>query len=365
MQLSRRSLLIGAGAGASGILSIPLLPGRAMAEAAPAFVAACQRAGGDFAAAVLDASGRILFTEELDGRGHDATVAPDGSTAVFFARRPGRFALVLDILNRRKATSFAPPENRRFAGHGFYSSDGKLLIATENDFDGERGILGIYDATDGYRRIGEFASRGIGPHEAMLLSDGRTIAVANGGILTHPDFPRHKLNLATMAPSLALVDIETGDLIEEATLPQNQHRLSIRHLAQSDAHTIWFGCQYEGPKTDQIPVVGRYRRGEGIALVAAPDLVYARMNHYVGSIAASRDGDIVAATSPRGGQIMVWDAKSLSFLRAADVADVAGATADHDAFAFSAGTGDILTAEAEPAHANVHWDNHLRRIRPA
>ncbi|WP_108658501.1 DUF1513 domain-containing protein [Acuticoccus kandeliae] len=364
MPLDRRTFLSGAAAtGATGLLSIPLRPARA--EAAPAFVAACRQASGDFAAAVLDASGRILFTEELDGRGHDATVSPDGANAVFFARRPGRFALVLDIANRRKATSFAPPDDRRFAGHGFYSSDGKLLIATENDFDGEHGVLGVYDATDGYKRIGEFATRGVGPHEAMLLSDGRTIAVANGGILTHPDFPRHKLNLATMAPNLTLVDIRTGDLIEEAALPAGQHRLSIRHLAQPDPDTIWFGCQYEGPNTDRIPVVGIYKRGAGIRLVEAPDNIYARMNHYVGSIAANRDGSRVAATSPRGGQIMVWDAKSLDLVHASDVVDVAGATADHDAFAYSSGEGDILTAESRPTHSDVRWDNHLRRIVPA
>ena len=38
------------------------------------------------------------------------------------------------------------------------------------------------------------------------MSDGRTIAVANGGIATHPDFDRVKLNLATMEPSLVRLD---------------------------------------------------------------------------------------------------------------------------------------------------------------
>jgi len=31
------------------------------------------------------------------------------------------------------------------------------------------------------------------------MRDGRTIAVGNGGVATHPDYDRIKLNLATMS----------------------------------------------------------------------------------------------------------------------------------------------------------------------
>ena len=42
--------------------------------------------------------------------------------------------------------------------------------------------------------------------------DGETLVVANGGIATHPDLPRVKLNLPTMAPSLCFVDRRSGAL---------------------------------------------------------------------------------------------------------------------------------------------------------
>ena len=44
------------------------------------------------------------------------------------------------------------------------------------------------------------------PHEAILLADGKTLAVANGGIETHIETGREKLNLDFMQPSLALVE---------------------------------------------------------------------------------------------------------------------------------------------------------------
>ncbi len=166
--------------------------------------------------------------------------------------------------------SFAPPEDRHFYGHGLFSADGRLLYATENDWEGERGVLGIYDVAAGYVRIGEIDTGGIDPHEAFLMRDGRTIVVANGGIATHPDFDRVKLNLATMEPSLAYLDAATGDLIESVALPATLHQLSLRHMAEAADGSIWFGGQYEGAATDRVDLVGRHRRGATPELVAAP-----------------------------------------------------------------------------------------------
>ena len=51
-------------------------------------------------------------------------------------------------------------------------------------------MIGVRDATDGYRQIGEFAAHGVEPHDIALLADGRTMVIANGGIRTHPDSRR-------------------------------------------------------------------------------------------------------------------------------------------------------------------------------
>lgn len=257
---SRRTFLAGLGA-----TVLPFKSGEA--DASAACVACCRRHDGTYAAAILSEDGDVLSAFDLDGRGHAAAVRKDPATAVVFARRPGRFAVVIDVDRRRALQAVAPPANRRFAGHGFFSADGRLLFAAENDFGGERGVLGIYDATDGYSRLGEFDTHGIGPHEALLLADGRTIAVANGGILTHPDYPRQKLNLATMARSLTLLDAASGDLLAKATLPPAMHQLCIRHMAEVAPGTLWFGAQHEGPRTIVPPLVGRFERDRGLSLM--------------------------------------------------------------------------------------------------
>src|SRR3546814_5410151 len=112
------------------------------------------------------------------------------------------------------------------------SSDlGRWLYACENDYDNARGCIGIYDATAGYRREAELEAYAIGPHEMVLLSDGRTLAVANGGIQTHPARRREKLNIDTMQTSLAYIDAESGALLHDHPLPPAMHQAAIRPIA--------------------------------------------------------------------------------------------------------------------------------------
>lgn len=193
-----------------------------------------------------------------------------GTHAVLFARRPGTYAVVIDVPARRVVRIIKSQANRHFYGHGCFSTDGRLLFATENDFDNERGVLGVYDVSDDYRRVGEFPSHGIGPHEVVPMPDGGTLAVANGGIATHPSAPRIKLNIAGMAPSLALVRASDGDLLSIHRTPEELHRLSIRHLAVNRKGVIAAVMQWEGPQLDSPPLVGVWRSREGLRLKSAP-----------------------------------------------------------------------------------------------
>jgi hypothetical protein len=357
MATDRRSFL--KALAALGVLPFATL---ARADGAPAFVAARMDGVDAFSVAVLDHAGDVLFTEQLDARAHDIAISPDRSTAVVFARRPGRFALVVDLAGRRKVTTFAPPPDRHFYGHGLFSADGRLLYATENDWEGERGVLGIYDVGKSYIRIGEFDTHGIDPHEAFLMSDGRTIAIANGGIATHPDFDRVKLNLATMEPSLVRLDAVDGRLLDRRTLSPALSQLSIRHMAEANGD-LWFGGQYEGAATDAIDLVGRHRMGGEIELVAAPPSAYSGMRQYVGSMAVSRDGARIAATSPVGGRMLVFDAVTRTLIATRDIADVCGVAGDGGDFFASDGQGRLWRGDALLSQdPGVAWDNHLRFI---
>lgn len=347
-------------AGLCAALGTTPLTGLATASGQPAFLSAYRDSEGVFGVAALDDAGSILFRETLPARGHDTVISPDRRTAVTFARRPGRFALAFDLQRQRPTRAFEAVPGRHFYGHGFFSTDGQLLFATENDFDGERGVLGVYDVALGFRRIGEFETHGIGPHEALRLRDGQTFVIANGGILTHPDWPRQKLNLPTMTPSLIYLDARTGERLEQVSLPSELHQLSIRHLAETGDGRVWFAGQYEGAATDTVPLVGRHRRGEPLEIVNLLDHHLRSFRQYVGSIRANVDGSQIAVTSPRGGISLTVDATTLSPLHVVHLPDVCGVAAGRVGFVRTTGQGVVDSASS--TNTSVAWDNHLRGV---
>jgi hypothetical protein len=301
----------------------------------------------------------------LPARAHDLAVHQASGRAVVFARRPGTFAVAFDVHGRTKPQVFLALPDRHFFGHGAYSDDGKLLFATENDFDAGAGVVGVYDATDRYRRVGEFPTRGVGTHEAILMPDGRTLAIANGGIETHPDYGREMLNLPTMDPSLVFVDLD-GHLVAQQRLPQRYHQLSIRHMAIGSDGMIWFGAQWEGDPLETPALVGRASLDGGMALAAMPEGELNGMRRYVGAMAASRDGTVICASAPRGGSICYWSAESGRYLGRTEITDSSGITGlGARSFLASNGEGHIVKAGIEELtdvleRPGVAFDNHLR-----
>lgn len=376
--LSRRAVVTGIGTiGLTLGADLPLLANEVRA---PAYIAARQNADGTYSSVVFSADGHSLFNLPLPGRGHDCAYHRPSGACVAFARRPGAFAFAFDIsrLNaRKKATQnlptlmISPKADRHFYGHGVFSHNGQLLYSTENDYAGPHGVIGIRDVGNGYTQIGEFKSYGIGPHEIALLSDGKTLVVANGGIATHPDSGRHKLNLATMAPNISYIDSQTGDLLEQYELPSSLHQLSIRHMAVARNDVVAFGCQYEGPKRELPPLIGFHTRGKELQIVAAPDTLQPRLKNYIGSMAVNNSGTLFAASAPRGGVITYWDASRFEFVGQTELIDGSGVAAapNRSQFMLTSGLGqtglagpDELFAAQGNENSGIHWDNHVKRL---
>lgn len=328
---------------------------------------ACARSGRTHHAVALTADARIVWETPLPGRGH--AIAANGREAVVVARRPGRFALVLDLGSGRALRRIDAVPGRHFYGHGAFAGR-RLFYASENAYDEETGVIGVYDAGDGYRRLGELPAHGIGPHELAMMPDGETLAVAVGGILTHPDIGRQKLNIPEMAPALVYLDRRTGTLAEKRTLSAALHKLGIRHLAVAPDGAVALAGQYEGPSADRVPLVGLHRRGRAITLFDAPPAVLARMRNYCGGVAFGAGGRTVAVTSPRGGLVTVWSAASGTLERTIELADGCGVApaVSPGAFVLSNGNGDWLVEAARGrglagrARSDRQWDNHIAGV---
>jgi len=361
MAIDRRSLLLGAAASA--------LAGR-MARAddvmGPLYAAARKGADGRYSVAIFSADGRDVRALALPGRGHDVAVSPVDRSCVAFARRPGNFAIAFSLDSRREPIAFTTPPDRHFYGHGVFARDGRLLYATENDFDGARGVIGIYDVASGYRRVGEFSSGGIGPHDLALLEGGRVLVVANGGLREHPDIGdgRRILNPDAIATTLAYIDLGTGALLEVHNLGA-AGALSLRHLDVARDGTVIVGAQVTSGAAEGQSLVYRHQRQQALAAIALPAEVEAGLSGYVSSIACDRAGELAAVTSSRGALAAVIHIASGRVVRTRHLEDVSGVApmVEPAAFLTTSGLGQVAvmprgSTAGHSASTPWMWDNH-------
>lgn len=111
-------------------------------------------------------------------------------------------------------------------------------------------------------------------------------------------------------------------------------------------------------------------------LLDMPDDDLATLDNYVGSVAVSACGTVVAATSPRGGTIAFWGRASGRYLGrrrgrdACGIAPVLTAAGGVRTFMVSSGNEGVRLVPVEAGHAErlsgqlspVAWDNHLRAL---
>ena len=374
MAIDRRHFLIGtaltfAAASASNAFAGMLDEDVGSGVTAGDLIAACRRPDGKYSVVVLALDGTVLRELPLEGRGHDIALDRASGQAVVFARRPGSFALAFDIQDRREPVLFTTPANRHFYGHGVFSQDGRLLYATEHDNETRAGLIGVYNATGGYKRIGELPTYGIGPHEVILLSDGKTLAIANGGIETHIETGREKLNLDSMQPSLAFIDSTNGRLLSQHMQSAGMHKLSIRHLAQDARGAVWFGCQWEGADADTPELVGCAGLDQPLRIIEPSKLMGATLAGYIGAVALSGDGRLLAASAPRAGRIVYVDTERFAIVGETHLMDSCGVTgASQSGFAMSSGMGVLQIDQPDHTHLTTttfpgrSFDNHLRII---
>ncbi len=328
------------------------------ATGATAFLSA-GKIGEDYVLCGLSRAGDVTFEIPIPTRGHAAAAHPTRPEAVAFARRPGTFAMVLDCATGDVIANLSAARGRHFYGHGVFSQEGRTLFTTENDYDAARGVVGVWD-TATYTRIDEFDSGGVGPHDIKRLPNSGTLVVANGGIETHPDSGRDKLNIPVMESNLAY--LENGTVTETVTLGRTHQYASIRHLSVARDGTVTFGMQWEGG-TPSPALVGTHLSGNAPALMSLSDTDLAAMSGYVASIAFSGDDRFVGVTCPRGGLVQTYDTHTgrLAVTHPAD--DIGGIAAQANGFTVTSGDGSLLTIGAKTitrqAQHSIQWDNHL------
>lgn len=308
------------------------------------------------------------FRLPVEQRVHAPLMRPGTDEAVFVARRPGTQIYVVDVIEGQIKQRLNALPDRHFYGHAVFSADGRWLYVPENAYAEQgRGKVAVYDAVANYQRVQEFDLGGIGPHQLALMPDGYTLVIALGGIQTHPDLSRDKLNLTTMQSALLYLDSRSGQVTERFDSP-HQH-LSLRHLDVASNGTVMVGAQFQTSanpdESYQGPLVFLQLGNQPLRAMQAAEKIWQAQHHYIASVVMNRSGTLAVTTSPRGSVVNLWQVEQGTLLRAFSVRDVAGAgyLPDQDRFVVSNGLGQLFSVGDElqllaqaPA---THWDNHL------
>jgi hypothetical protein len=362
MATDRRTLL----AALAAFAAAPLIGGAA-GTGRVRFAAGAAGADGSFGVALLDGGLGLVHWVPAPGRIHGVVRRPGTATAVALARRPGTFALVLDLRTGEVLARLDAGPGRHFFGHGAFSADGSLFLASENDLETRAGLLGIRDAARDWAKVAEVPTVGIGPHELLRAQNAATLVIANGGIATDPGTGRAVLNLGDMDPSLVELDPVTGSVLRRAGLPADLKSLSLRHLAATADGRVVVGAQDFDPATALRPLVGVLDPGRKEIMfldIEEPDLE--RLAGYIGSIAVDGSGRLALATAPRGNCLALFDLAVRRCLGTLSGADVCGvAPAPTRGFLLTTGFGQVArlddtpTVPWRPHTAGIRFDNHL------
>lgn len=339
------------------------------------FVSAQGKTGHEYGLGWLDSRQKKTGSSPSGFRGHGASIHPLRSgSAVMYARRPGDVGIEVNLQSGEVERSFQCKRWHHLFGHGCFSADGKALFTSEADYRTGEGKIAIRDSLS-YEQIGEYASGGIGPHEIKLMPDGKTLVIANGGLLTHPDSGRRILNLDTMESSLTYLDLETGKVLDSFRLPEA--KASIRHLDVAEDGTVAFATQVqrEAMSHDElVPLGAIHKPGQAIALLSQPAALIHQMKDYMGSVAINSRSRIAGFTSPRGNVAAFWHMDKNRFVAYHALHDVCGLTvsSDQQHFVISNSAGQLrfldATSIAEDrsrrlSFTDMHWDNHLLSTR--
>lgn len=232
-----------------------------------------------------------------------AVVPEAGGGFLAVAARPGIWLLRMDARGKvsHQLGMAAEGSQRTLDGHVIASQDGQWLYTGETDrFSGE-GWVSVRDARD-LRRVAQFRSHGIDPHQILVADDGMLV-VANGGIPRTASGGKRDLQL--MNPSLVRMNPANGEKLGEWTLADR--RLSPHHIAwnrptPTTPRLLGIGLQAEhddAAERARAPLLAVWD-GQTLHTPVQPET-----QGYAGDVSAGPDGGFVL-TAQYAHRIVLW-----------------------------------------------------------
>jgi len=220
--------------------------------------------------------------------------------AVFEKKGPG--ACIVDLRQKKVVQPIATKKTRQFYGHGAFSADGSLLYATESLLDHEKeGVLVVRDGQT-LREIGTLPTHGTAPHDCVIIDEGRTMVVANGGGAP-----------GEAEPCVTYVDLKSEALLDR--VPIVSPRFNTGHVALSGRGDLAIvSAPRDGLPTDELGAVTLRPVGKQAVTLTRPPQAIRRMIGETLSVCIDEARGLVLATHPKGDCVSIWDLHSAALV---------------------------------------------------
>lgn len=229
--------------------------------------------------------------------GHGISLNPKRpGTAVVFEKW-GKGCAEVDLRAGKSLRKIETVPSRQFYGHGAWTPDGGTLFATETEVgdNSYHGVVAIRDG-DSLELKGEFLTYGVAPHDCILVDDGRTLVVTNGG---------GQLDRDDELPSITYVDVASQSLKQELKFPTK--RINAGHIdITSRGELVCVSAPRDGLDESSPGSISFYRPGGEVRTVIDHP-VRPSMKAETLSVAIHEPSMVVGATNPAGNLVTFWD----------------------------------------------------------
>lgn len=233
--------------------------------------------------------------------GHGFTPRVNDTNILMITEKHGGGCVEFDLKAGKVLRRIPASPGREFYGHSAFSPDGKLWYCTEAETeDGSYdGVLAVRDADSMELHDKTFPTHGVAPHDCILIDDGDTLVITNGG---------GPVDRTDQAPNVAYVNVKTGEARKLLKF-KNHPRINAGHIAMSSkGELVCVSAPRDGvPKDDRWIGAITFYHPDKDGFVTTDDPIREKMKGETLSVSFNEDTRVVAATNPAGDLVTFWD----------------------------------------------------------
>jgi len=291
-------------------------------------------------------AGRAPDRIPLDFLAHGFAPHPRRSEAALLEKR-GPGGCHVDLVARAVIRPIAPMEGHHFYGHGAFTRDAGAFLAVESQLGTGEGAISVRDPVS-FAVIDTFPTYGKAPHDCVLIEDGATLAVTNGGGPFGTD----------ALPCVTFVDVASRKLLEKREV--SSPRINAGHVAITmNRAFVLVSAPRDGLAETDLGGVSLGAESGLLRRVTRPEQVTGRMIGESLSVCIHHRTRTAVVTHPYAHLISFWNLGAGALFGAFDLPHPRGVTLtlDERYFAVSFGpAASLLLIETEPLKPRTDLD---------